>query len=121
MKQKKDYTLAALVIPFFMAILFNGPLPSCTSDKAKDEGYFKQGQILYPDYACTDTLVVFDADGLNLALKNSKAVEGDAAIDSLFHDYCEEWKGLFADKFNRIKTAHPEIDSITISNRIINE
>jgi len=54
--------------------------------------YFKNGQILYPDYAITDTLIVRDAAGLNKAMAPEEQglhAYGDAEIDSLFHVYCE--------------------------------
>jgi hypothetical protein len=55
--------------------------------------YFKQGQILLPDYVCPDTMIVIDAIGLNKAMG---LIEqgftgqdfGDAQYDSLFHQYC---------------------------------
>lgn len=58
--------------------------------------YFKQGQILLPDYACPDTLVVIDAPGLNeaMALIEQGIIGddyGDAAYDSLFHLYCVQY------------------------------
>jgi len=64
--------------------------PPTTTQPEKIE-YFKPGQVLYPDYACTDTLIVMDADGLN---RDIKAIEQglidatDDEIDSILHLYC---------------------------------
>lgn len=59
--------------------------------------YFINGQILLPDYACPDTLIVLDAETLN---RNFAFVEqniswgSDADIDSLLH--CPNKQGLRA-------------------------
>lgn len=59
--------------------------------------YFKDGQILLPDYACPDTLIVMDAETLN---RNFAYVEqdiswgSDADCDSLLH--CLNKQGLAA-------------------------
>lgn len=106
MKTKKDYTIPLLLIIFLIAALC-----SCKNDVALiyecpyegrecpdfetckghegEQLFFKNGQVLLPDYSCTDTLIVVDADGLNNAIDcESDFVEGDAGIDSLFHVYC---------------------------------
>jgi hypothetical protein len=106
MQTKKDYTLILLAIVFFIAALC-----SCKNDseliyecpyKGREcpnfetckghEGeqlFFKNGQVLLPDYACTDTLIIVDAEGLNKAIEcESDFIEGDEGIDSLFHIYC---------------------------------
>ena len=52
--------------------------------------YFTQGQILYPDYACPDTLIVRDAAGLNKAMayvEQDISWGSDADCDSLIHCY----------------------------------
>lgn len=54
--------------------------------------YFKQGQILFPDYACPDTLIVRDATGLNKAMayvEQDISWGSDADCDSLIHGYCD--------------------------------
>lgn len=61
------------------------------SKKVVDVEYFKQGQILLPDYACPDTLIVKDAAGLNKAfayVEQDISWGSDADIDSLIHIYC---------------------------------
>lgn len=65
--------------------------------KPVDVPYFKDGQVLLPDYACPDTLIVMDAETLN---KNFAYYEQDigwgtdADIDSLLH--CPNKQGLRA-------------------------
>lgn len=52
--------------------------------------YFKNGQILYPDYVCPDTLIVIDAKGLNKAMayvEQDISWGSDADCDSLIHQY----------------------------------
>jgi len=54
--------------------------------------YFKDGQILLPDYACPDTLIVVDAAGLNkaMAFVEQQIYWGtDADCDSLIHCYAK--------------------------------
>lgn len=53
--------------------------------------YFKQGDVLYPDYACPDTLIVIDALILNKAyayIEQDIEWGSDADCDSLIHQYC---------------------------------
>ncbi len=53
--------------------------------------YFNEGDTLYPDYACQDTLIVIDAKGLNKAMEliEQGIIEGtDESLDSTFHCYC---------------------------------
>ena len=64
-----------------------------TKKEAAYVPYFKSGDILYPDYACPDTLIVRDAIGLNKAFAPieqgiSGNDFGDMQYDSLFHVYC---------------------------------
>lgn len=52
---------------------------------------FKTGDILLPDYACSDTLIVQDATGLNkdIALIEQGIIDAtDSVIDSTLHIYC---------------------------------
>lgn len=53
--------------------------------------YFKQGDILYPDYAIPDTLIVVDAAGLNksMALIEQGIIEStDGNIAAAVYPYC---------------------------------
>lgn len=91
MRKTKDYTILALFIPFSLAILAN--LPGCYQSKQKpvDVQYFKAGDILYPDYVCSDTLIVVNAAGLNngMAYIEQGLVYGtDRDIDSILHSNC---------------------------------
>lgn len=44
------------------------------------------GEIIYPDYAHGDTLVVIDPDGLNDAMAVSEGTDWD--INTILHRYC---------------------------------
>jgi hypothetical protein len=95
MKRRNNYT--ALLIPFFIAVLFN--LPACY--KGIDEPvkqpvyieYFKNGQILLLDMAIPDTLIVTDAEGLNKAIapieQGFSDFGSDKDISDLFYKYCK--------------------------------
>ena len=122
---KKSTVQAILII--IACLLF------CFANSCNDENkpvkqtvsleYFKQGQILLPDYACTDTLVVIDADGLNKAfapIEQGIAGDnfGDMQYDSLFHVYCEDYTGSFQDQFNKLKALEPTWDSLQIATAI---
>jgi hypothetical protein len=54
--------------------------------------YYKNGDVLLPSYACVDTLIVLDADGLNadMALIEQGVIDGtDSDIDSILHIHCK--------------------------------
>lgn len=54
--------------------------------------YFTDGQILPPDYVCPDTLIVFDAHGLNKAMALVEQGFFDATdyeLDSIMHTHCK--------------------------------
>ena len=74
MKQKKDYTLIAILIPFLFAVMAS--YPGCYSNVNKqaanvpystesDPNAFHVGDTLYPDMTHNDTLIVINADTLN--------------------------------------------------------
>ena len=52
----------------------------------QDRANFKNGEILLPDYAHTDTIVVMDADGLNEAIEKVDGSDGE--IDSVLRLFC---------------------------------
>ena len=67
---------------------FNGTQLKETEIKPVNVAYFKAGQILLPDYVCSDTLIVMDAKELNrvMAYVEQEIDWGtDADIDSLMH------------------------------------
>lgn len=81
--------------------------------------YFTQGQILLPDYACQDTLIVRDAVGLNKAMGLvehgiSGQDYGDSQLDSLFHAHCDYYVGSFEDQCSKLKVLQPTLDSLQI-------
>ena len=48
---------------------------------------YKNGEILYPDYAHSDTLTVIDADGLNKAATYWDG--SDSEINEALHQFCK--------------------------------
>lgn len=86
---------------------------------ARPVEYFKNGQVLLPDYACPDTLIVRDAVGLNAAMGLieqglSGQDFGDAQFDSLFHEYTDYWEGSFEQQFESLRRLEPTWDSLQI-------
>jgi hypothetical protein len=47
---------------------------------------FRHGEILLPDYACSDTLIVINAERLNHEINECDGGDGD--IDSILHRNC---------------------------------
>jgi len=86
--------LFALIAIGILILSFN----SCeTTKQPVPVDYVKQHEIMLPDYACPDTLIVMDAATLNsnLAYYEQKVDWGtDADIDSLLH--CKNKQGLAA-------------------------
>lgn len=92
MKRQKDYTIETILFCLLLAVL--GSMVSCSKliKVPVSVEYFKQGQILFPDYACPDTLIVRDAVGLNKAMayvEQDIDWGSDADCDSLIHVYCD--------------------------------
>jgi hypothetical protein len=83
MKKSNAFFTAGLVL----VILCIGLIPETNPDLHPKTRHYKNGDILLPDYACSDTLVVIDAEGLNKALDASYDIR-DEDTDSLFHQYC---------------------------------
>lgn len=73
-------------------LLFVLYMATCGDNKQPETvGYFNQGQILLPDMACPDTLIVIDAIGLNkgMALIEQGFIDAsDYQIDSILHTHC---------------------------------
>lgn len=82
----KSQTLQLLaVIAIFGAISFVALSKKQVQPASRPEIYkeyradFKAGEILLPDYACNDTLIVVDAVGLNAAIEQCDGSDGDIA------------------------------------------
>ena len=124
MKRKKDYTIETILFCLLLAVL--GSFVGSCSDNVKhpvNVEYFKQGQILLPDYCCPDAMIVRDAAGLNKAIAyieqyNDTLVETDGEIDSLFHVYCDYYIGSFEDQCKKLKALNPAWDSLQIATAI---
>lgn len=63
-----------------------------TNEQINNNKPFKNGQILYPDYACSDTLIIVDADRLNKAFEIGN-LGTDSEIDSVLHLYTSLYNG----------------------------
>lgn len=50
--------------------------------------HFQNAQVLLPDYAHTDTLIVIDAQGLNAAIETLQP-RTDGEISDLLYTYCK--------------------------------
>lgn len=76
---------------FLMVAVFSFTFNGCREEvKPVYVEYFKNGQVLLPDYAVSDTLIVVDAEGLNKAMAmEEQGINdyGDSEIDSIFHHY----------------------------------
>lgn len=114
MKKQLNFNLWLMMVGFALALIL---LQSCNKTRLDNKPiyieYFKKGQILLPDYACPDTMIVRDHIGLNKALSyleqtNSSLVETDDEIDSLFHQYCDYYVGSFEDQFHKLKRLMPQ-------------
>ena len=98
-KQPTNYTLLLLAFVFIIAALC-----SCTFQTNAERHYqsdisdiqldtldsFKDGDILYPDYACPDTLIVMNGVELDKVFRTTSLpiVGSDSEIDSVLHRYC---------------------------------
>lgn len=85
--------IIAACLAFCMAQLpgFNVPPEKPVTVEPVHVPYFNEGQILEPSYACSDTLVVVDAEGLNRdmgAIEQGLIEATDGEIDSVLHLYC---------------------------------
>ena len=90
MKQTNK-TLILLTLIFLAIIIFS--FASCENKKEPvNVEYYKAGDILYPSYACPDTLIVVNAIGLNkgMGLIEQGIIDAtDWDIDSVLHSNCK--------------------------------
>lgn len=88
---KEESLLPDYVVAIISGIAFIIVLAFSAYHGTTDQQY-KQGQILYPDYVHTDTLVVTDANKLNWRFENlSMATDED--ISEALMDCTEVYKG----------------------------
>ena len=76
------------LLPLFIALSIVGIFGKKADKQPVSVEYFKDGQILLPDYACPDTLIVTNADQLNegMALIEQGIIDAtDDQIDSVLH------------------------------------
>lgn len=87
-------TVCTTILPlwfFIMGLMYYGIFIMGHKSSPVYVEYFKQGDVLYPDAVCSDTMIVNDASGLNkdMALIEQGIIEAtDDQIDSVFHLYC---------------------------------
>lgn len=87
MKQHTAHFLFAglcLVIIIWLAAVGYADKPP---QRVQEHNEFKNGEILYPDYAHSDTLTVIDADRLNQAATYWDGSDGE--INEALHLYCK--------------------------------
>lgn len=91
---KKSHIALLIIVSLSSFVL--GHVTNCREGEKEKKPvyveYFKAGQVLLPDYACPDTLIVVDAVGLNKAFAYVEQDIGwgsDADCDSLIHQYCK--------------------------------
>ena len=87
----KKFIIPSLMMTIGIALITYGVV-TCLPPKKQPVyvEYFKDGQILLPDYVCTDTLIVLDAKGLNkgMAFIEQGFIEAtDDQIDSILHSH----------------------------------
>ena len=78
-----SYLLGVLFLPVSVALVC--AMKSCTTQEKVPA--FKAGEILEPDYAHTNTLIVVDADGLNKSMEKQRP-ETDGEIMQILSVYC---------------------------------
>jgi len=80
--------LLSIILIFLLSI-------NCKSND--DKLQFSTGQVLYPDYACPDTLIVLDGPKLTKEMNNllNNPIYGsDADIDSVLHRSCRPLESI---------------------------
>jgi hypothetical protein len=83
--------------------------------------YFTEGQVIYPDYACPDTLIVRNAMGLNKAMawiEQGIIDADDASINEIFQLYCDYYLGSYQDQYAKLKVLKPQWDSMEVDQAI---
>ncbi len=105
---KKDNTLLTIAaILVFLVIMIAGdamsdnpdiPCPPKNEVKKSDTAFwYYDGQVLYPDYAHDDTLVVVRANLLNKVITKDDFERTDLAISDILYVTCEPLKGRVLD------------------------
>ena len=102
-------------------------LASCTLNESQLKPvtveYFKNGDTLLPDYVCSDTLIVWDAKGLNedLSAYNQGFLDGgDAELDEIDHRHAShieavrQEREMYRSQFEALQRLTPGADSLTI-------
>jgi len=116
-------SISFIVLSSLVFGLFCGVCYSCRDEKRQvvSVEYFKNGQILEPDYACPDSMIVVNADKLNkdMALIEQGFIDAtDGEIDSIIHLSCEYYEGSYLDQFTKLKALCPSWDSLQIDQAI---
>lgn len=106
----KRINLIPVLIVIFLAIaVFSFTSCSTSSGHMKHPGiglnkqsgihHFTKGEVLYPDYAHTDTLVVEDATSLNNAFDSTynEVPATDGEISDVLHDFCHPYTMKWSD------------------------
>lgn len=92
MNKNQTYQLLAVIAIFaaisYVAITSEQIQPASRPEMVFKENRadFKAGEILLPDYAHDDTLIVVNPDGLNAEIEMCDGSDGD--ISAVLHRYC---------------------------------
>jgi hypothetical protein len=82
MKHLPFFIVLAMIAGFITGVF-------CQRDKLKENfkapGVYNYGEILYPSYACNDTMIVTNAEQLTEAMELIEGTDGE--IDSIIHLY----------------------------------
>jgi hypothetical protein len=80
--KKKDYTIETILFCLLLAVF--GSMVGCSKPQVvNDIPKFYNGQILLPDYAHTDTLIVTDAETLNYLIARDSLLTDGSISDIL--------------------------------------
>jgi hypothetical protein len=88
MKTHNKYFLLAGLCLAIMGVMALCSLNKSTPEikYKQDRANFKNGEVILPDYAHSDTLIVTDGKGLNEAIEKIDGTDGE--IDSVLRLFC---------------------------------
>lgn len=82
---KASNIMLYLFLALIFALLIRGARMERKQEYKQTRAEFRAGEIILPDYAHDDTLIVINPDGLNNAIEK---VSTDWEIDGVLHRFC---------------------------------
>lgn len=113
--------MAVSFILFIALVVYCGCNDTKQPDStATDPNAFHVNDILYPDYACNDTLIVINADELNRVFDgvDLPVPATDSEIDSTLHQSCISYSD-YKIAAKSLRENYPNADTAYIKYRII--